>query len=103
MGVGSSVEPGVALGVQQELPVPVVVVVVVAAVGLERASEWLLRVAHLAHSTDALEQDVLAIGAALGPQAGTLGGRRRGVIGADDSLHESPAQQHEQALWSGYP
>ena len=54
MGVGSSVEPGVALGVQQELPVPVVVVVVVAAVGLERASEWLLRVAHLAHSTDAL-------------------------------------------------
>ena len=102
MGVGSSVEPGVALGVQQELPVPVVVVVV-AAVGLERASEWLLRVAHLAHSTVALEQDVLAIGAALGPQAGTLGGRRRGAIGADNSLHESPAQQHEQAQWSGYP
>ena len=89
-----------ALGVQQELPVPVVVVVVVAAaVGLERASGWLLRVAHLAHCTVALEQDVLAIGAALGPQAGTLGG----VIGADDSLHERPAQQHEQAPWIGYP
>ena len=93
MGVGSSVEPGVALGVQQELPVPVVVVVVVVAVGLERASAWLLRVAHLAHKTLALEQDVLAIGAALRLQAGTLGGRRCGV--ADDTLHKMPAQ-HEQ-------
>ena len=35
-------------------------------------------------------------------EAGTLGGWTRGVIGADDSLHEVPGQQQAAGL-SGYP
>ena len=36
-------------------------------------------------------------------EAGTLGGWTRGVIGADDSLHEVPGQQQAAGLLSGYP
>ena len=93
--VGSRVEPGVALGVLQELPVPVVVLL---CPGLGRA--WLLlRVAHLAPLLVALEHDI-AIRTPRGAQVSTLGGGMRGAVGAGDDSHEVPAQQHK-AVWRG--
>ena len=57
----SCIEPGVALGVQQELPEPVVVVL--------RLLTWLplLGKHYLGHNIVALEHDGLASGAARGP------------------------------------
>ena len=58
------IEPGVALGVQQELPEPVVVLLLLTGLPLLGV--------HLGHHIVALEHDGLASGAARGPHVGTL-------------------------------